>query len=51
MKKFTFALTVAAALIAATVGLSAPASATPSFSTGCSVHTTYQGNPVDVEWC
>jgi hypothetical protein len=50
MKKFTFALATAAALTAATFGFAAPASAAP-YATGCSVHTTYQGNPVDVEWC
>jgi hypothetical protein len=50
MKKFTFALTTAAAVVAATLGLAAPASAAP-LTTGCSVHVIYHGNPVDVEWC
>jgi|KBSSwiStaDraftv2_1062776.scaffolds.fasta_scaffold28703_6 hypothetical protein len=50
MKKFVYALATAAALSAATLGVATPASAAP-YATGCSVHTTYQGNPVDVEWC
>lgn len=50
MKKWTFALTAASALAAATIGLAAPATAGP-FATDCSVHTWYQGAPVDVQWC
>jgi hypothetical protein len=52
MKKFTFALSAATALAAATIGLAAPALAAPApFPTDCSVHVIYQGNPVDVNWC
>jgi hypothetical protein len=50
MKKLTFALSAATALAAATIGLAAPATAAP-FTTDCSVHTVWQGNPVDVQWC
>lgn len=50
MKKLTFALTAATALAAATIGLAAPATAGP-FNADCSVHTWYQGAPVDVQWC
>jgi hypothetical protein len=50
MKKFTFGLFAATALALATIGLAAPASATP-FAADCSVHVVYQGNPVDVNWC
>jgi hypothetical protein len=50
MKKLTFALSAATALAAATIGLAAPATAAP-FATDCSVHTVWQGNPVDVQWC
>lgn len=52
MKKLTFALSAATALAAATIGLAAPASAVVSpFPADCSVHTWYQGSPVDVTWC
>jgi hypothetical protein len=50
MKKLTFALSAATALAAATIGLAAPATAAP-FASDCSVHTVWQGNPVDVQWC
>ena len=52
MKKLTFALSAATALAAATIGLAAPATATAGpFPADCSVHTWYQGAPVDVSWC
>jgi hypothetical protein len=39
-------------LAAATIGLAAPASAAPGpFPTDCSVHTWWNGAPVDVSWC
>ncbi len=49
MKKLTFGLSAATALAAATIGLAAPATATTTpFPADCSVHTWYQGAPVDV---
>ena len=52
MKKLTFALSAGTALAAATIGLAAPATAAAGpFPADCSVHTWYQGAPVDVQWC
>jgi hypothetical protein len=41
MKKLTFGLSAATAL----------AAAAGPFPADCSVHTWYQGAPVDVQWC
>jgi hypothetical protein len=66
MKKITFGLSAATAMVAATIGLAAPAMAAPlaggpaqdtvvanhsSYPLDCSVHVLYQGSNVDVNWC
>jgi hypothetical protein len=56
MKKSRFVLSAATALVAATVGLAAPAiAAPPNFGPPqddpCTVHVLYQGSIVDVKWC
>jgi hypothetical protein len=53
MKKLTLTLSAATALAAATIGLAAPAGASPyQQDDPCTVHVTnYQGSNIDVKWC
>jgi hypothetical protein len=54
MKKLTLTMSAATALAAATIGLAAPAAASPSVyhqDDPCTVHVNHQGSDVDVKWC
>ena len=51
MRKFTVAACAAGVLATAILGLAGPAAAAVPPAPLCSVHVSYQGSDVNVDWC